>query len=101
MKRLKLLRVMGYDLPDLGDTSLQNLITLSDVTTDSCVVLNRVANLTKLGIKIELTPDSTDPMRFFDHISHLTKLESLRCVIMNHVLKLEVVFNASPFQLLS
>ncbi|KAL8490360.1 hypothetical protein ACS0TY_026030 [Phlomoides rotata] len=45
MKRLKHLQITGYDLPNLGDTSLQELIKLSDVTTRSCTVLSTVPNL--------------------------------------------------------
>ncbi|KAL8491063.1 hypothetical protein ACS0TY_022907 [Phlomoides rotata] len=91
MKRLKHLQVTGYDLPNLGEASLQKLITLSDVTAGSCTVLNRVPNLTKLGIKIELAPDALDPLCCFDHISHLTKLKSLKCVIENPEGSLKVV----------
>ncbi|KAL8490069.1 hypothetical protein ACS0TY_025821 [Phlomoides rotata] len=91
MKRLKHLQVTGYGLPNLGETSLQELITLSDVTAGSCTVLNRVPNLTKLGIKIELAPDVADPLCCFDHIYHLTNLESLKCVIVNPEFKLGVV----------
>ncbi|KAL8490276.1 hypothetical protein ACS0TY_025982 [Phlomoides rotata] len=91
MKRLKHLQVKGYDLPNVGDTFLQELITLSDVTTRSCMVLNRVPNLKKLGIKIELAPNATDPLSCFDHISHLTKLKSLRCVIVNPFFKIGAV----------
>ncbi|KAL8490070.1 hypothetical protein ACS0TY_025822 [Phlomoides rotata] len=97
MKRLKHLPVTGYDLPNLGETSLQELITLLDVTAGSCTVLNRVPNLTKLGIKIELTPDVVDPLCCFDHIYHLTKLESLKCVIVNPEFKLGVVSPVSSF----
>ncbi|KAL8491064.1 hypothetical protein ACS0TY_022908 [Phlomoides rotata] len=78
MKRLKHLQVTGYDLPNLGDTSF-------------CMVLNRVSNLKKLGIKIELAPDAADPLYCFGHISHLTKLESLKCVIVNPEFKLGIV----------
>ncbi|KAL8503866.1 hypothetical protein ACS0TY_022548 [Phlomoides rotata] len=97
MKRLKHLQVTGYDLPNLGDTSLQELTTLSDVTTRSCMVLNSVPNLKKLGIKIELAPNAVDPMCCFDHISHLTKLESLKCVIVNPEFKHGVVSPVSSF----
>ncbi|KAL8486659.1 hypothetical protein ACS0TY_023378 [Phlomoides rotata] len=78
MKRLKHLQVTGYDLPNLGDTSFY-------------MVLNRVSNLKKLGIKIELAPDAADPLYCFGHISHLTKLESLKCVIVNPEFKLGIV----------
>ncbi|KAL8529958.1 hypothetical protein ACS0TY_007142 [Phlomoides rotata] len=82
MKSLKHLQIMGYGLPDLGGISLQKLITLSGVTIDSCAVLNRVPNLQKLGIIIELASDAAEPLCYFDHISYLTKLESLKCVIV-------------------
>ncbi|KAL8489579.1 hypothetical protein ACS0TY_025478 [Phlomoides rotata] len=78
-KRLKHLQVTGYDLPNL------------DVTTRSGMVLSRVPNLKKLGIKIELAPDAADPLYCIDHISHLTNLESLKCVIVNPAFKLGVV----------
>ncbi|KAL8482713.1 hypothetical protein ACS0TY_025670 [Phlomoides rotata] len=97
MKRLKHLQVKGYDLPNLGDTSLQELITLSDVTTHSCMIFNRVLNLKKLGIKIELSPNAIDPLCCFDHISHLTKLKSFKCVIVNLEFKLGVVSPVSSF----
>ncbi|KAL8524856.1 hypothetical protein ACS0TY_014460 [Phlomoides rotata] len=83
MSELKHLDVTGCDLPDLGNTSLRKLSTLSDVTTGSCVVLKRVPNLKKLGIRIELTPNATEPLSCFGHVSHLVKLESLKCVIVN------------------
>ncbi|KAL8494682.1 hypothetical protein ACS0TY_025498 [Phlomoides rotata] len=101
MKRLKHLQVKGYDLPNVGDTSLQELITLSDVTTRSCNVLSRVPNLKKLGITIELAPNATNPLCCFDHISHLTKLKSLRCVIVNPFFKLGVVSPVLSFSCFS
>ncbi|KAL8479360.1 hypothetical protein ACS0TY_026287 [Phlomoides rotata] len=45
----------------------------------------------EVGIKIELAPDAADPLYCFDHISHLTNLESLKCVIVNPAFKLGVV----------
>ncbi|KAL8524865.1 hypothetical protein ACS0TY_014469 [Phlomoides rotata] len=83
MSELKHLDVTGCDLPDVGNTSLRKLSTLSDVTTGSCVVLKRVPNLKKLGIRIELTPNATEPLSCFGHVSYLVKLESLKCVIVN------------------
>ncbi|KAL8529959.1 hypothetical protein ACS0TY_007143 [Phlomoides rotata] len=95
MKSLKHLQI--YGLPDLGDTSLQKLITLSGVTIGSCAVLNRVPNLQKLGIIIELASDAAEPLCYFDHISYLTKLESHKCVIVNPKRKFEVVSPVAPF----
>ncbi|KAL8524858.1 hypothetical protein ACS0TY_014462 [Phlomoides rotata] len=91
MSELNHLDVTGCDLPDLGNTSLPKLSTLSDVSTGSCVVLKRVPNLKKLGIRIELTPNATEPLSCFGNVSHLVKLESLKCVIVNPEYKPEVV----------
>ncbi|XP_012852930.1 PREDICTED: putative late blight resistance protein homolog R1A-10 [Erythranthe guttata] len=93
MKKLKHLRIMGTEIPDPCEGSfLPNLSTLSDMNTRSCTrsVLESIPNLKKLGIRIEISPDVTtyqEPLSCFDHISHLEKLESLKCVIVNPILK--------------
>ncbi|KAL8494016.1 hypothetical protein ACS0TY_024988 [Phlomoides rotata] len=83
-KRKHKLFIDAYD-------QISQLITLLDVATRSGMVLSRVPNLKKLGIKIELAPDAADPLYCIDHISHLTNLESLKCVIVNPAFKLGVV----------
>lgn len=57
------------------------------MTIASCTkgVLQKISNLKKLGIRIELMPDDTSelPFRCLHHISCLDKLESLKCVVVN------------------
>ncbi|GFQ06975.1 putative late blight resistance protein homolog r1a-4 [Phtheirospermum japonicum] len=89
MKKLKHLQIMGSDLPDPCGARLPNLVTLLDVSPHSCTksILDGVPNLTKLGIRLESTPEnSNEPLSCFDHISHLDKLESLKCVVVNPIL---------------
>ncbi|PIN22659.1 Apoptotic ATPase [Handroanthus impetiginosus] len=85
MKELRHIQVRGGILPDPCAAVLQNLLTLSDVSVNSCSqeILERTPNLKKLGIQIELTPDAIQPLYCFDHFSHLCSLESLKCVIVN------------------
>ncbi|PIN04497.1 Apoptotic ATPase [Handroanthus impetiginosus] len=85
MKELRHIQVRGGNLPDPCGAVLQNLLTLSDVSVNSCSqeILERTPNLEKLGIQIELTPDAVQPLYCFDHFSHLRSLRSLKCVIVN------------------
>ncbi|KAL9170412.1 hypothetical protein ABFS82_04G143900 [Erythranthe guttata] len=83
MKELKYLHVMGSDIPNPWEKEslLPNLVTLLDASPQSCTraVLERMPRLKKLGIRIE----SDGPFSFFDHISHLRELRSLKCVVAN------------------
>ncbi|KAI3464143.1 hypothetical protein Pfo_031293 [Paulownia fortunei] len=101
MKELKHLQIMGSNLPDLCGALLPNLLSLSDVSAHCCSrgVLERIPNLKKLGIRIELAPDAVEPLCCFDHISHLHRLESLRCVIMNPGIRSEVVASPPPLSI--
>ncbi|RAL48794.1 hypothetical protein DM860_001114 [Cuscuta australis] len=89
MQELVHLQITGGNLPNPdGGAVLENLLTLTDVSAQSCSkeVLQGVPNLKKLGIEIELEPDADaeyDPFSFFDHISHLYSLTSLKCVVGN------------------
>ncbi|PIN14425.1 Apoptotic ATPase [Handroanthus impetiginosus] len=85
MKELRHIQVMGGNLRDPYGAVLSNLLTLSDISVNSCSkeILKRTPNLRKIGIQIELTPDSVEPLYCFDHISHLSYLESLKCVVVN------------------
>ncbi|KAK6123410.1 hypothetical protein DH2020_042833 [Rehmannia glutinosa] len=94
MKELEHLQVMGGNLPDPCDGAvLPNLITLLDVSAHSCTkgVIKGLPKLNKLGIRIEFSVDVAEPLCCFDHISHLNKLESLKCVVVNPALRSEVV----------
>ncbi|KAL3651643.1 hypothetical protein CASFOL_004645 [Castilleja foliolosa] len=93
MKELQHLQVMGRDLPEPCDGAvLPNLVTLLDVSPRVCTkhVFKGLPNLKKLGIRIELSADH-EPLYCFDHISHLNKVESLKCVVVNPVFRSEVV----------
>ncbi|KAL7153495.1 hypothetical protein ABFS83_04G172800 [Erythranthe nasuta] len=89
MQKLKHVHVMGSDLPDPPteeeESLLPNLLSLLDVTPQSCTkdVFERTPNLRKLGIRIQLSINDDEPFSFFDHISHLHKLEKLKCAIVN------------------
>ncbi|XP_057774788.1 putative late blight resistance protein homolog R1A-10 [Salvia miltiorrhiza] len=84
MKDLRYMRIMGSDLPS-GDSVLPNLSKLLHVSSHSCTksVFEGLPNLRKLGIQIELTPFGAEPPTYFDHISLLDGLESLKCVVVN------------------
>ncbi|KAH6806668.1 hypothetical protein C2S51_031499 [Perilla frutescens var. frutescens] len=86
MKELKHLQVMGSDLLPNPRGSLESLLKLSNVSTHSCTegVLNAIPNLRKLGVRIESVPnDGGESSVCFDHIYHLKKLASLKCVVVN------------------
>ncbi|XP_057767415.1 putative late blight resistance protein homolog R1A-10 [Salvia miltiorrhiza] len=94
MQELVHLQIMGGNLPNPNGAVLENLLTLSDVSSQSCTkeVLEGVPRLRKLGIQIELEPDAdaADPFSCFDHISHLYSLNSLKCVVVNPELSYEI-----------
>ncbi|KAL8498809.1 hypothetical protein ACS0TY_021950 [Phlomoides rotata] len=83
MKELEHLQVIGSNLPDSPNTGavLEKLVVkLLDVRAESCTksILERIPNLQKLGIRIELVPGSSEPSFSFDHISHLKRIKSLK-----------------------
>ncbi|XP_012829202.1 PREDICTED: putative late blight resistance protein homolog R1A-10 [Erythranthe guttata] len=99
MKELKHIQTMGSNLPHPCEGSLlPNLLKLRDVGPQSCTkdVLQNIPNMKELAIKIELPPDATEPLRCFDHISHLHQLGQLECYIMNPILKTQVVSPLAP-----
>ncbi|KAL3655384.1 hypothetical protein CASFOL_001170 [Castilleja foliolosa] len=96
MKELEHLQVIGGDLPEPCDGAvLPNLMTLLDVSPRVCTkhVFKGLPKLKKLGIRIELSADyaPAEPLCCFEHISHLNKLESLKCVVVNPVFRSEIV----------
>ncbi|KAI3464106.1 hypothetical protein Pfo_020769 [Paulownia fortunei] len=101
MQELKHLQIMGSELPDPCGAVLPNLQTLLDVSAHSCTkgVLERIPDLKKLGIQIELAPDAAEPLSCFDHICHLHGLESLKCVIVNPELRSEIVAPHVPLSI--
>ncbi|KAK4427046.1 hypothetical protein Salat_1473500 [Sesamum alatum] len=99
MQELSHLHVMGSDLPDpnFEGACLPNLFALLGISARSCTkkILERIPNLQKLGIQIELALDVVEPLRCFDRLASL-QLESLKCVIMNPNSILLVVVPAPP-----
>ncbi|KAH6829275.1 hypothetical protein C2S53_011368 [Perilla frutescens var. hirtella] len=86
LKELKHLRVTGSDLLPDPRGSLETLSKLSNVSAHSCIegVLKAIPNLRKLGVRIESVPnDGGESLVCFDHIYHLEKLASLKCVVVN------------------
>ncbi|KAK4433001.1 putative late blight resistance proteinR1B-16 [Sesamum alatum] len=88
MKELRHLHAMGSDLPDPSSDGalLPNLLTLLGISARSCTkkVFEKIPNLKKLGIQIELALDAAvGPLCCFDHLSHLDKLQSFKYVIVN------------------
>ncbi|XP_012827292.1 PREDICTED: disease resistance protein RPM1-like [Erythranthe guttata] len=100
MKDLKFLQTIGRDLPHpcREASLLSNLLTLTGVGPHSCTkdVFEKIPNLKVLLISIELVPDSTKLLSFFDHIFHLHQLDILTCEIKNPILKAEVVTPLAP-----
>ncbi|XP_012854045.1 PREDICTED: putative late blight resistance protein homolog R1A-10 [Erythranthe guttata] len=101
MKELKYLHVMGSDIPNPWEKEslLPNLVTLLDASPQSCTraVLERMPRLKKLGIRIE----SDGPFSFFDHISHLRELRSLKCVVANPFLESNRTSLLAPLSIFS
>ncbi|KAL0414108.1 UNVERIFIED_CONTAM: putative disease resistance protein [Sesamum radiatum] len=95
MQELRHLQVMGSDLPDPDSESalLPNLSALVGVSAHSCTkrVLRSMPNLKKLGIQIELPVDATETLCFFDHLAHLSPLESFKCCVVNPNLKVQFI----------
>ncbi|EYU17685.1 hypothetical protein MIMGU_mgv1a023037mg [Erythranthe guttata] len=104
MKELKSLQALGRDLPHpcREGSLLPNLLQLNGVSPQSCTkdVFEKIPNLEVLQIKIELGPDASEPLSCFDHISHLNKLKTLACAIVNPVFKTGVVTPLAPLSLL-
>lgn len=98
MQELVHLQIMGSNLPNPHGAVLENLLTLLDVSARSCTkeVLEGVPRLKKLGVQIELEPDSVDPFCCFDHISHLYFLTSLKCVVVNPELNPDIPTPPAP-----
>ncbi|XP_020547261.1 putative late blight resistance protein homolog R1A-10 isoform X2 [Sesamum indicum] len=100
MKELRHLQVMGRDLPDptSNDAFLLNLSTLLGVSAHSCTykVFERIPNLIKLGVQMELAPDVDEPLCCFELLASLHKLESLKWSVVNPNLQLLVPAASVP-----
>lgn len=87
MKDLRHLQVTEKALPNPCGASLESLSTLLGASPDSCTVdvFRAIPNLNKLGIQVELSHDSSDgePFTCLSHVSHLQRLSSAKCVVVN------------------
>ncbi|KAL3628904.1 hypothetical protein CASFOL_027950 [Castilleja foliolosa] len=97
LHRLKHLHCMGYDLPDPlaidGSIFLENLLTLSGVSTRSCTegVLKRMPKLTKVGIwMVQSTHNhAVGNFDFFINFGSLYyNFDSFKYVVVNPVLRI-------------
>ncbi|XP_041993168.1 uncharacterized protein LOC121743854 isoform X2 [Salvia splendens] len=101
MKELNHLQIEGGRLQNpSSDTILPKLLTLLEVDAQSCTkkVLQKIPNLKKFGIQIELEPDDDNSKSFqcLNRISRLRRLESLKCVVLNPDLAPDVVPPPAP-----
>ena len=98
MKELEHIEILGKSLVAPSHVvSLEKLSTLVGVNASICTIFNlsqRIPNIKKLGIQIELTPyeDHNDLLSCFDYISTLESLETLKLSITNPVIKKGNVF---------
>ncbi|XP_057784514.1 putative late blight resistance protein homolog R1A-10 [Salvia miltiorrhiza] len=93
MQELEHIEILGKSLvaPD-HVVSLEKLSTLVGMNTSICTILRlskRIPNIKKLGIQLELTPcdDHNDILSCFGCISTLGSLRTLKCSIINPMLK--------------
>ncbi|KAH6828922.1 hypothetical protein C2S53_013489 [Perilla frutescens var. hirtella] len=101
MKELKHTEILGSNLPNPNcDVSLQKLSTLLGVSATSCTreVLTKLPNITKLGIQIELMPESgiSIPLSFFSPFAELKNLDTLKCSVVNPELEYGSVAFLNP-----
>ncbi|XP_042016062.1 putative late blight resistance protein homolog R1A-10 isoform X2 [Salvia splendens] len=93
MQKLKHIEILGKILvAPSHDVSLKKLSTLVGVNASICTIFElsqRIPNIKKLGIQIELTPyeDHSDLLSCFGCISTLKRLETLKLSITNPVIK--------------
>ncbi|XP_047954331.1 putative late blight resistance protein homolog R1A-10 isoform X2 [Salvia hispanica] len=98
MKELEHIEILGKSLVAPSHVvSLEKLTTLVGVNASICTILKlsqRIPNIKKLGIQIELTPyeDHKDFLSCFDFISTLETLGTLKLSITNPVIKKGNVF---------
>lgn len=86
MEELQHVEVVGNDLLDPCGAFSESLSTLLKVSPSSCTndVFRAIPKLDKLGIQVELSPDDGgEPLSCIGRVSHLSRLRSLKCVVVN------------------
>ncbi|XP_047955139.1 putative late blight resistance protein homolog R1A-10 isoform X2 [Salvia hispanica] len=102
MQELEHIEILGKSLVAPSHVApLNRLTTLVGVNASICTILElpeRIPNITKLGIQIELTPndDHNDLLSCFRCISALGSLRTLKLSIMNPAVKQGHVFPVTP-----
>ncbi|XP_057812417.1 putative late blight resistance protein homolog R1A-10 isoform X1 [Salvia miltiorrhiza] len=101
MQELKHIEVLGSNLPNSNaSVSLEKLSKLLGVSAYSCTkgVLERISNLKKLGIQIELVVDDDNSELFgrLNSIGSLRNLDSLKCVVVNPEMRCGVIPPPAP-----
>ncbi|XP_051133079.1 putative late blight resistance protein homolog R1B-13 [Andrographis paniculata] len=97
MKELRHLEVTGGVLPEpYAGAILPKLATILDISAQSfrAKVVDAIPNVDKLGIEIDSSAD--DPFSFFDNISRLENLTSLKCSVINPKPKSQAVAPPAP-----
>ncbi|XP_057812488.1 late blight resistance protein R1-A-like [Salvia miltiorrhiza] len=105
MQELEHLMILGRDLPtpNTNDATLNKLLLLGGVSANSCrrEVLERIPNLQRLFIYVELKPydddDETNPLSGLSYISQLQNLMLLGYMIRNPEIK--HVLNTIPLSM--
>ncbi|XP_047968336.1 putative late blight resistance protein homolog R1A-4 [Salvia hispanica] len=101
IQELEHIEILGKSLVVPSHVDLHNLSTLIGVNASICTVLelsNRIPNIKKLDMHIELTPsdEHDNLLSCFGCISTLESLETLKFCITNPVVKYGHVFPVSP-----
>lgn len=103
MKEVKHIQVMGNNLPNPSSVvSSENLLTLKGVGAETCTkeVLDRIPNVRKLKVEIELHPnDSMNALHCLNHVHVLSELVSLKCMVVNPKLRHEIVGVPAPLSM--
>ncbi|XP_047964410.1 putative late blight resistance protein homolog R1A-10 [Salvia hispanica] len=106
MQELEHIEILGKNLVAPHHVvSLEMLSTLVGVNANTCTILdlsNRIPNIKKLGIQIELTPydNHYDLSSCFSCISTLESLDTLKCSITNPVVSNSSIVAVTPSSLM-
>ncbi|XP_057789282.1 uncharacterized protein LOC131006133 isoform X1 [Salvia miltiorrhiza] len=101
MKELEHIEILGKSLVAPSHSAcLEILSTLVGVNANTCTILElsrKVPCIRKFGVQIELTPydDHNDLINCFGCVSTLESLKTLKCSIINPVVKYDYAFPSS------
>ncbi|XP_057789230.1 putative late blight resistance protein homolog R1C-3 [Salvia miltiorrhiza] len=101
MQELEHIEILGKSfVAPCHSASLEKLSTLVGVNASICTILElsrKVPCIKTLGVQIELTPydDCSDLLSCFDCVSTIENLETLKCSIVNPLIKYDHAFPSS------